>query len=286
MDAAYQRVSFSALLAALDARPCGSVYRARCPVHGSKTLALAIRSDEQRGALLYCHAGCRFDQLTEQLRSMGVWPIECTGAIEYEADAAQRTEWAMALWQQAAPGRGVAQRYLRGRGITLRVPEVIRSHQRIRHLPSGGSWPAMIALVQDVNGVPAAVHRTYLNFADTPTKAPVDPCKMTLGPTRGCAVHLAPAGPRLLLGEGIETVLSAMQVTGLPGWASLGATNLRQVVLPEVVRTVTILADADEAGEDAALRTAWRFTREGRSVRIARPSVGTDFNDVLRETDQ
>ena len=42
-----------------------------------------------------------------------------------------------------------------------------------------------------------------------------------------------------------------------------------------------VLADGDDPGEAAARDCAHRWKREGRSVRIARPPKGMDFNDVL-----
>ena len=42
-----------------------------------------------------------------------------------------------------------------------------------------------------------------------------------------------------------------------------------------------VLADGDDAGEAAARDCAWRWKREGRRVRIARPPQGMDFNDML-----
>jgi DNA primase len=57
---------------------------------------------------------------------------------------------------------------------------------------------------------------------------------------------------------------------------------MRLLALPSIVREVTILADGDDPGERAALGAARRWLAEGRSVRIARPPSGTDFNDLLR----
>jgi putative DNA primase/helicase len=45
---------------------------------------------------------------------------------------------------------------------------------------------------------------------------------------------------------------------------------------------VIVLADGDEPGEAAAQDCARRWQREGRSVRIARPPNGMDFNDLLK----
>jgi hypothetical protein len=139
----------------------------------------------------------------------------------------------------------------------------------------------MVALVtRGTDGQAVAVHRTFL-APDGSGKAPVDPQKMMLGPCRGGAVRLAPAAEHLLVGEGIETCLAAMQATGLLVWAALSTSGLRTLDLPPEVREVTILADGDDPGEEAARRAALRWKREGRRARIARPPRGLDFNDVL-----
>ena len=104
---------------------------------------------------------------------------------------------------------------------------------------------------------------------------------MMLGPCRGGAVRLANPSDVLLVGEGIETSLAAMLATGHPAWAALSTSGLRALDLPNDVRDVIVLADGDEAGEAAARDCAWRWKREGRRVRIARPAQGLDFNDLL-----
>ncbi len=127
---------------------------------------------------------------------------------------------------------------------------------------------------------PLAIHRTFL-ARDGVGKAPVDPQKMMLGPCRGGAVRLAEPGDVLMVGEGIETCLAAMQATGHPAWAALSTSGLRALDLPHDVRDVIVLADGDDAGEAAAQDCARRWKREGRRVRIARPPQGMDFNDML-----
>jgi hypothetical protein len=140
----------------------------------------------------------------------------------------------------------------------------------------------MVALVTNgADGTPLAIHRTFL-ARDGGGKAPVDPQKMMLGPCRGGAVRLADPGDVLMVGEGIETCLAAMQATGNTAWAALSTSGLRSLDLPRDVRDVIVLADADEPGEAAAHDCARRWKREGRRVRIARPPQGMDFNDLLK----
>jgi len=102
-----------------------------------------------------------------------------------------------------------------------------------------------------------------------------------LGPCRGGAVRLAPLADVLMVGEGIETCLAAMQATGRPAWAALSTSGLRSLDLPDQLRDIIVLADGDDPGEAAAQDCGRRWKREGRRVRIARPPQGLDFNDLL-----
>jgi hypothetical protein len=144
----------------------------------------------------------------------------------------------------------------------------------------------MVALVTNgPDGRPLAIHRTFLAL-DGSGKAPVEPQKMMLGPCRGGAVRLAEPGYLLMVGEGIETSLAAMQATGHAAWAALSTSGLRALELPRNVRDVIVLADGDDPGEAAARDCAWRWKRERRRVRIARPPQGMDFNDLLNSRAQ
>jgi phage/plasmid primase-like uncharacterized protein len=120
-------------------------------------------------------------------------------------------------------------------------------------------------------------------------KAPISKPRLSLGTLSGGAVRLAAAraDQPLLVAEGIETALSAMQASGLPAWAALSTSGIKSLELPKEITTVIICADNDEnnAGIKAAEAAAQRWIGEGRSVRIAMPKhAGTDFNDILRGT--
>lgn len=197
-------------------------------------------------------------------------------------DAARKTELALKIWRASVDARGtLVETYLGSRGITYPPPPSLRFHPGLRHAPSGLAWPAMVALVtRGTDNAPIGIHRTFL-ARDGSGKAPVEPDKMMLGPTKGGAVRLAAAGDRLLVGEGIETCLSVVQKTRKPAWAALSTSGLRALDLPADVREVTVLADGDDPGEAAAKDAAARWIREGRVVRVARPPRGQDFNDLL-----
>jgi putative DNA primase/helicase len=131
----------------------------------------------------------------------------------------------MAIWQSATPAaRTLVETYLVSRGLHVPPPLTLRYHAGLRH-PSGGIWPAMVALVtRGSDDAPLGIHRTFLT-CDGGGKAAVDPQKMMLGPCRGGALRLGLLGDVLMVGEGIETCLAAMEAIGHPAWAALSTSG-------------------------------------------------------------
>jgi putative DNA primase/helicase len=277
---------------ALGGRKAGRNWMARCPAHDDREPSLSISDANDGKVLVCCHAGCDQQQVIAALRSRGLWAENAPQLFQRSAPhastanqlnhlAAKRTKDAVAIWGKAVPPQGtLVETYLGARGLYLPPPAMLRFHTGLKH-PSGGFWPTMVALVtRGSDGISLAIHRTFLS-RDGSRKAPVDPQKMMLGPCSGGAVRLAPAGDVLMVGEGIETCLAAMQARGHPAWAALSTSGLLALGLPVDVRDVIVLADGDNAGEAAARGAALRWKREGRRVRIARPPKGMDFNDML-----
>ena len=277
---------------ALGGRKAGGGWTARCPSHDDWTPSLSIRDADDGKVLVRCHAGCDQERVIAALRTRGLWSESGLRSLSRltrravvggwaDQNDAKRSEAALAIWQSAQPALGTpVETYLASRGMKLPPPGALRFHPALNH-PSGCVWPAMLALVtRGSDGTPLAIHRTFL-ARDGAGKAPVDPQKMMLGPCRGGAVGLADPGDVLMVGEGIETCLAAMLVTSYPAWAALSTSGLRTLDLPNSVRNVIVLADGDAAGEAAAQDCAFRWKREARRVRIARPPQGLDFNDML-----
>jgi putative DNA primase/helicase len=139
----------------------------------------------------------------------------------------------------------------------------------------------MVAMVEHNERGVVGVHRTWLAYDAGRIWRRRD--RASLGPIGGGAVQLAPAGELLMIAEGIETALSAMQATGAPTWAALSTSGMVSLVLPPIVRTVVILADHDAngAGERAARTAAARWLAEGRRVRIALPPTPDSSPKVI-----
>ena len=180
---------------ALGGHRAGATWMARCPVHDDRAPSLSISSGSK--VLVRCHAGCEQRDVITALVDRGLW--DATGksagrfahkrrtriAAEPDSDAKARTEAALAIWQasRGVEGTPVAA-YLQSRGLNLPAWPALRFHAGLKH-PSGGVWPAMVALVtHGATGSPIAVHRTFL-ARDGGGKAPVDPARMMLGPCRG-----------------------------------------------------------------------------------------------------
>jgi len=279
---------------ALEGHKTGNGWIARCPGHDDQKPNLSIGLGKDGKVLVHCHAGCnQRDIFNAILRERGLWGKSRSHlrkdrvVNDADADARKRSAVALTIWRACRPANATpVQTYLAARGISLPLPDTLRFHGGLKHF-AGDCWPTMVALVTSgADGRPLAIHRTFL-ARDGSSKAPVDPQKMMLGPCRGGAVRLADAGESdvLMVGEGIETCLAAMQATGYPAWAALSTAGLRALELPQDVRDVIVLADGDAAGEAAARDCAQRWKRQNRRVRIARPPQGMDFNDMLVSRD-
>jgi putative DNA primase/helicase len=273
---------------ALGGRKVGKNWMARCPAHDDNTPSLSIEDAADGTVLVHCHAGCGQAPVIADLRARGLWagngPHRYNQPRRFANDQPapfERTNIALRIWESTSPGSGtLVETYLHSRGLTSPPPPNLRFQARLKH-PSGDMLPAMVALVtRGTDCTPLAIHRTFL-ARDGEGKAPVEPQKMMLGPCRGGAVRLASPREVLMVGEGIETCLAAMQATGIPAWAALSTAGLRSLDLPIEVRDVIVLADGDDPGEAAARDCARHWQREGRRVRVARPPRGLDFNDLL-----
>lgn len=282
-----------AIAKALGGRRSGGTWMARCPAHDDASPSLSISASSDGKVLVCCHAGCNQREVIAALSERGLWGRGSRNpehnahrrfndrAAQSALDVAARTELALSIWRSSSDIAGsLAETYLSSRAIKLPPSSSLRFHPGLKQL-SGGIWPAMVALVVNgETGAPIAIHRTFLD-RDGKGKAPVDPPKMMLGPCRGGVVRLSEPGQVLMVGEGIETCLAAMQLFGKPAWSALSTSGLRSLDLPSTIGEVIVLADGDEAGEAAAQDCAKRWHLQGRCVRIARPPDEMDFNDLL-----
>ncbi len=199
-------------------------------------------------------------------------------------DSYDRTAAARRLWQRCRAIDGThAEAYLRARAIhRCRFP-ALRFHPSLFHRDGGGMrrLPALVAAVTGKGGAIEGVHRTWLD-PSRPAKAPVTRPRKALGRVHGLAVRFGvPTAGTLLVGEGIETVLSL--VTAMPDTmaaAALSAGSLGAFAPPPGLARLVIARDNDAEGERAAARLARRCARAGVAAHVLVPQ-GADFNDDL-----
>jgi DNA primase len=210
-----------------------------------------------------------------------VGPAKVAKVAKPDADEARRLARAGTIYAAAGPIEAAAEAYLRQRGLK---PGLAWASLRAARLPypHANVHPALIAPVTGPDGALEGIQRTFLT-ADG-HKLPVRDPKLSLGRVRGGAIRLADPAAELVLCEGLEDGLSlAQELPGACVWVAPGAGMLAAMCLPPCVERVTIAADNDAAGEQAALRAAERFASEGRQVRIMRPDPAfKDWNDQLR----
>jgi hypothetical protein len=201
---------------------------------------------------------------------------------EQQAETKKRAAQAKQVWTEALPiARTLAEAYLRGRGITCDLGQVLRFHPECWHGPTSKRHPALVAAVQGAS-LPA-VHRTYLR-ADGTGKADIDPNKMMLGAVAGGAVRLTEGLGPLVVAEGIETGLSlasGLLRTPATVWAALSTSGIRGLRLPDQSGRLTIAPDGDTVGREAANALAARAHALGWQVSLLPAPDGRDWNDIL-----
>jgi putative DNA primase/helicase len=243
-----------------------------CPNHGKgrgdRNPSLSIEDGDDGRLLLYCFAGCDFEKIIDELDRRGLTDDERQEPRSVSVTPHRPNADAVLIWRAADPvHHTLADEYLSRRGITLRPPT-------LRFRPDRRE---MIAAIQSPDGSVIAIQRTRLNSKGEKIERLNSPG----GLGAGC-VRLGPAAAVMGIAEGVETALSAMQMTGMTVWASLGAPRLDKIWLPPIVKEVHIFGDDDEAGRKASDRAALVHVAEQRTAVPRFPPAGIkDYNDLL-----
>lgn len=258
-----------------------------CPAHDDRTPSLSVTLG-RKAILFHCFAGCSNEEVIAALDRQGVRSRDLfDGSSAVSADQQENRAFnsnARRLWHSAtAISDSPAEGYLALRGI-LRASDQLRYLERTPLGPRGAVQflPAMLAAVTTDMGL-IAIHRTFLD-APRAKLAAFDRPKRALG-SLGCgAVRLArPAAGRLGLAEGIESALSALQMFGVPCWATLGNERFGLVAIPESVRELHLFIDNDAGGALAEERALKAYAAPHRVIHSRAPaSPGFDWNDELQ----
>jgi hypothetical protein len=259
----------------------------RCPAHDDRTPSLSVTLG-RKAILFHCFAGCSNEDVIAALDRQGVRSRELfDGSGAGTADRQNQGDFspnARRLWHSAsAISDSPVERYLAQRGLQ-RASDQFRFLERTPLGPRGAVQflPAMLAAVTTDIGI-IAVHRTFLD-AVSGKLACFERPKRALGSLSCGAVRLAPpVQGRLGLAEGIESALSAMQLFGIPCWATLGNERFGLVAIPESVRELYLFIDNDAGGALAEERALKTYTAPNRLIHSRAPAApGFDWNDELK----
>lgn len=193
---------------------------------------------------------------------------------------------AQRLFAASKPIAGtLAEAYLRGRGVNnVSGLDALRFHPRCFYRDDRDSprehWPALIAAVTDGAGNLTGVQRTFL-ARDGSGKAPLPAPRKAIGALAGNAVRFGKVRDIMIVGEGIETVLSLRCLApSAPMAAALSAQHLSAFRVPPTLKRLYVAADRDDAGLGAAELLRRRAIDEGVDAMILLPARN-DFNDDL-----
>ncbi len=261
----------------LEGRHC------KCPLCGGKD-RFRFEPQSERGSYFCnsCGAGTGI-HLLAQLMSVdhsGAWKLvdsvlETSVEVKPKevVDRVARIRKILDACKPINPNGEVAA-YLRSRGIS-ELPE------GLLEAPASGGATMMVGRLSNKSKL-TGLHVTYIRGGKKEDRKMFglrEKCLM------GSAIRLNPlqGGNRILVGEGIESTLSAT-FHNIPGWACGSAGMMEGLVIPEHITDVIIAADNDVSftGQAAAYVLAKRLTIQKIACRVIIPrKIGTDFNDEL-----
>ena len=320
----------------------------QCDVRGGDAIALVMQvmSLSFPDALTWICGAAPADEVERARREARARADRGKRDAESDRHRAAAIAAARRIWAQGRPATGTpVQYYLERRGLSRRwlpmLPGALRYHPGLKYMEHSAArkeWvevhrgPAMLAKMVLPDGSFGGVHRTWIDldrpggkiaipregeFAGKVAGETFD-AKKTLGAKRGGTIRLAvdPAASTMVVGEGIETTLTALVAGVFPAATFLCAIDLgnmagqrlpvptksggqskrfsdlpdmdddRAFVPPAWVRRLVFIQDGDSeprftrACLTAGLRRAMRL-RPGIECQIWPAPVGKDLNDLL-----
>lgn len=265
------------------------------PNHSHKDRSVSLRLTEEGRILIHCFSPKDdWRDVRRALADLGLLGNEPLGdgpstrvtpslVVAQPLDE-ERVARAGRLWEESTPlTRSVAEAYLRRRAVPAGLCEspALRFHPRMTSLDDRARRPALIAAISDAQGALQGVQVTLLSVHGA-AKAAVATPRRVIGKLMDGVVCLADAQDELVIGEGVETMLTASEVFSVPAWAALSADNLSRLVIAHPLRRLIIAADNDDAGMRAAESLRARMNSSARVEIEAAPLGFNDWNDWAR----
>ena len=284
----------------------GDGYLTYCPAHDdneSPSLSVAD-SDQSGGCTVFCHAGCGWKQVKDILHERGL--IEChtphnnkkTSVLKIPATSKNKEQnkdcfpWSAAKYTDASNSDLVG--YFKTREIFFNkdfpVPPAIRwgSYKD----KQGNNVTQIVAAATKIGDkFVTAIQRLFVE-KDAGVIKKIGKKMMGSCRSKGVWFFRKQAMTDLVIGEGIETVLSVMQASGFNGVSALSTAGLKAIVLPGGLRNIWIAVDSDVsfAGQATSIKFAERLEKERPELNVELCSpcnecftdnpTKLDFNDL------
>ena len=219
-------------------------------------------------------AGCSQHAVIDELRRRDLWPGRAEPAAKnfrFEIfatppadDAQARKRIARQLWSEAKPlGGTLGERYfIEHRKLDVRLLDFAHP---LRWHPSR---QAIVALMTDAaSGEAIGVHRTFLDGDGAKLERKMLGCQgvVRLSPDDTVTMGLG-------IAEGIEDGLAVVLSGWMPVWAATSAGAIARLSVVNGIEALTIFADADAPGMQAAQTCSARWRAAGREARIVAAS--------------
>ncbi|HYD86735.1 MAG TPA: toprim domain-containing protein [Vitreimonas sp.] len=265
------------------------------PNHSHRDRSVSLRLTEEGRILIHCFSpkddwrdvrraladlGLLENEPRAKLRGSHSAPVRIAAQPADE----ERIARAQRIWDESRSLKhSVAEAYLRRRAIPAALWEsaALRFHACMTSLDDRARRPALVAAISDPDGALQGVQVTLLSPHGT-AKAAVPTPRRVIGKLMGGVVRLAEVEDELAVGEGVETMLSASDVFGIPAWAALSAGNLNRISITVPLRRLIIASDNDAAGLRAAEALRSRMAPTVAAEIAPAPSGFDDWNDWAR----
>ncbi len=269
-----------------------------CPHCGGKD---RFRFDDKDGnGSYYCNQCGSGDGLGLVKKTLGLTFPEViksvagiVGSVDANYKPDPKTDPKIALnkvWNSSTELTGSDQvsKYFHSRNISL-TPDNIRFCPECYESETKNNMPAMVARIQNPDGKPISIHRTYLMGTG---KADIkSPKKLMSGTEKlnGSAIRLFQPGGMfdadvIGVGEGIETSIACTQLFQVATWACVTSSVLESFQPPDGIRKIIIYGDNDKnfVGQKAAHTLAQKLFNIDYLVDVEIPDQYGDWADVLK----
>jgi putative DNA primase/helicase len=252
---------------------------ARCPAHADQTPSLSIKPGHS-AVLFHCFAGCSQDAIMNALR-LGQFSTALNDVSELPHNELSRL--VASTWAKARPvGATPAERYLASRRIanhaTARFIARAVTYENGRRM----ELPALV-LPLHRHSTLVALSRIFIDETGAKNRLLQRP-KRILGSHRGAAIKIGrQEGHQLFIAEGYEDAESVKAMFGLSHcWAVTGNELYASLVLPPLVRQVTIFSQHGKAAANGVDKARAHFADQNATLTVELPPPSGDWNDAWR----